>query len=90
MQLEKIFDVIGCTEVQNASFAIFMLNEEAEHWWKTTRETLLFMDWLATHHAKVNCYSKDVTISISKQTEFVFNRIQSFPKFIFTLQVERL
>lgn len=40
MQLEKIFDVVGYIEVQNASFAICTLKEEAKHWWRATRETL--------------------------------------------------
>ena len=37
MQMEKIFDVIGCTEVQKVSFASFMLKGEAEHWWRSTK-----------------------------------------------------
>ena len=32
MQMEKFFDVIGCTEVQKVSFASFMLKGEVEHW----------------------------------------------------------
>ncbi|KAL4643006.1 hypothetical protein ACB092_02G061200 [Castanea dentata] len=40
MQMEKIFDVIGCTEVQKVSFASFMLKGEAEHWWRSTKKTL--------------------------------------------------
>ncbi|XP_050290127.1 uncharacterized protein LOC126728325 [Quercus robur] len=40
MQIEKFFDVIGCTEVQNVSFASFMLKGEAEHWWRSTKKTL--------------------------------------------------
>ena len=33
MQMEKTFDVVGCTEVQKVSFASFMLKGEVEHWW---------------------------------------------------------
>ncbi|KAK4563696.1 hypothetical protein RGQ29_006014 [Quercus rubra] len=40
MQMEKIFDVIGCTEVQKVSFASFMLKGEAEHWWRSTKKTV--------------------------------------------------
>ena len=40
MQMEKIFDVVGCTKVQKVSFASFMLKGEAEHWWQSTRKTL--------------------------------------------------
>lgn len=42
MQIEKIFDVIGCIEVQKVSFAIFMQNGDVEHWWRATKETLPF------------------------------------------------
>ena len=40
MQMEKIFDVIGCIEVQKVSFASFMLKGEAEHWWRSTKKTV--------------------------------------------------
>ena len=40
MQMEKIFDVVGCTKVQKVSFASFMLKGEAEHWWRSTKKTL--------------------------------------------------
>lgn len=48
------------------------------------------MDWLATHHAKVDCSSKEMTICISNQAELVFKRIRSFPKIISTLRAEKL
>ena len=40
MQMEKIFDVVVCIEVQKVSFASFMLKGEAEHWWRSTKKTL--------------------------------------------------
>ncbi|XP_023871514.2 uncharacterized protein LOC111984125 [Quercus suber] len=40
MQMEKIFDVVGCIEVQKVSFASFMLKGEAKHWWRSTKNTL--------------------------------------------------
>ena len=40
MQMEKIFDGVGCVEVQKVSFASFMLKGEAEHWWRSTKKTL--------------------------------------------------
>lgn len=40
MQIENFFDVIDCTEVQKASFTIFMLKGEVKHWWRATRGTL--------------------------------------------------
>ena len=34
MQIEKIFDVLNCPEDQKVSLAAFMLEGEAEHWWR--------------------------------------------------------
>lgn len=51
---------------------------------------ILGMDWLAIHHAKVDCYSKEVTINIPNQSELVFKGIQSFPKIISNLRTEKL
>jgi len=40
MQMEKIFDMVGCTEVQKVYFASFKLKGEAEQWWRSTKKTL--------------------------------------------------
>ena len=40
MQMEKIFDVVGCTKVQKVSFTSFMMKGEAKHWWRSTKKTL--------------------------------------------------
>ena len=40
MQMDKIFDVVGCTKVQKVSFASFMLKGEANYWWRSTKKTL--------------------------------------------------
>ncbi|XP_018685045.2 uncharacterized protein LOC103995568 isoform X2 [Musa acuminata AAA Group] len=37
MQMEKIFDVLNFSDHQKVSFATFMLEGEAEYWWKTIR-----------------------------------------------------
>lgn len=37
-------------------------------------DVILGMDWLATHKAKVDCYSKEVTISILNQFEVVIKK----------------
>lgn len=52
-------------------------------------DVILGMDRLVTHHAKVDCYSKEATISIPNQSE-VFKEIWSFPKIIFAFRVEKL
>ena len=40
MQMEKIFDMVGCTEVQKVYFSSFKLKGEAEQWWRSTKKTL--------------------------------------------------
>ena len=39
-ELEKIFEVMGCTEEQQVIFAAYMLKDEAEYWWRGARELL--------------------------------------------------
>lgn len=53
-------------------------------------DVILGMDWLPTHHAKVDFCNKEVTISIPNQSEFIFKGIQSFRKIIFILRAEKL
>ena len=38
--MEKFFGVIDCSEEQKASYAAFMLDKEADHWWRMTRRLL--------------------------------------------------
>ena len=40
MKIEKFFDVVHCFEEQKASYAIFMLDNEAYHWKRMTRRLL--------------------------------------------------
>ena len=40
MKIEKFFDVIDCFEEQKASYATFMLDKEADHWWRMTKRLL--------------------------------------------------
>ena len=42
LKIEKLFDVIDCPEEQKASYAAFMLDKEAYHWWHMTKR--LFED----------------------------------------------
>ena len=37
MQMEKMFDVLKCTDEQRVLFGTFMLEGEAEHWWRMTK-----------------------------------------------------
>ncbi|RVW12567.1 hypothetical protein CK203_106354 [Vitis vinifera] len=40
MKIEKFFDVIDCSEEQKVSYASFMLDKEADHWWCMTKRLL--------------------------------------------------
>ncbi|RVW88277.1 hypothetical protein CK203_038733 [Vitis vinifera] len=39
-KIEKFFDVIDCFEEQKASYAAFILDKEANHWWRMTKRLL--------------------------------------------------
>ena len=39
-KIEKFFDAIDCFDEQKASYAIFMLEKEVDHWWRMTRRLL--------------------------------------------------
>ncbi|RVW16032.1 Transposon Tf2-12 polyprotein [Vitis vinifera] len=45
LKMEKFFGVIDCSEEQKASYAAFMLNKEADHWWQEEK-ALKFQDGL--------------------------------------------
>ena len=36
-QIEKILDVMDCTEGQRVAFTIFMFQRKAEHWWEMVK-----------------------------------------------------
>ena len=40
MKIEKFFDVIDCSEEQKTSYAAFMLDKKADHWWRMTKRLL--------------------------------------------------
>ena len=40
MKIEKFFDDIDCSEEKKASYATFMLDKEANHWWRMTKRLL--------------------------------------------------
>lgn len=41
MQLDEIFEVIGCVDDQRVSLATFMMKGEVKHWWRTMKEMLI-------------------------------------------------
>ena len=40
LKMEKFFDVIDFSYEQKASYAAFMLDKEADHWWRMTERLL--------------------------------------------------
>ena len=40
-EIEKIFEAMGCLEEHKVTYATFMLQGEAENWWKFIKPTLL-------------------------------------------------
>ena len=40
LKIEKFFIVINCSEEKKASYAAFMLDKEADHWWLMTKRLL--------------------------------------------------
>ena len=40
LKTETFFDVIDCSEEQKTSYATFMLDKEADHWWPMTKRLL--------------------------------------------------
>lgn len=53
-------------------------------------DVILGMDWLTTHHAKVDCFTKEVTFDIPNQPKVVFKGTRSFPKLIFALRAKKI
>lgn len=53
-------------------------------------DVILGMDWLANHHAKMDCFSKEVTFSIPSQFDLVFKGTRRCPKIISAIKAKRL
>ena len=74
MQLEKIFGVIECTTEQRVSLATYMLEGEAEYWWKGAKRLLeskgLQITWETFIETFFDKYFPE-TLKIKKETEFL-------------------
>lgn len=51
---------------------------------------ILGMDWLANHHAKMDCFTKELTFSIPGQSDLVFKGTRRCPKIISAIKAKRL
>ena len=40
LQIEKILDVMNCTDEQRVSFSSFIFQKEAEHWWRAVKSSV--------------------------------------------------
>ena len=40
LKIEKLFEVIDCSEEQKASYATFVLDKEVDHWWRIAKRLL--------------------------------------------------
>ena len=40
LQIEKILDVMNCTDKQRVSFSSFMFQKEAEYWWRAVKNSV--------------------------------------------------
>ena len=40
LKIEKFFDVIDCSKDKKTSYAVFMLDKEADNWWRMTKRLL--------------------------------------------------
>ena len=73
MKIEKFFIVIDCFEEQKASYAAFMLDKEADHWWLMTKRHLEDQGPIVWRQFKEAFYKKYFLDSVRRQKvgEFV-------------------
>ena len=77
MKIEKLFIVIDCSEEQKASYAAFMLDKEADHWWLMTKRLLEDQGPIVWRQFKEAFYKKYFPDSVRRQKVgelFVWNR----------------
>ena len=73
MKIEKFFDVIDCSEEQKASYTTFMLDKEANHWWRMTKRLLKDQKPIVWSQFREAFYKKYFPSSVQRQKvgEFV-------------------
>ncbi|RVW60597.1 hypothetical protein CK203_055515 [Vitis vinifera] len=67
MKIEKFFDVIDCSEEQKVSYAAFMLDKEADHWWRMTKRLLEDQEPIVWSQFREAFYKKYFPDSIRQQ-----------------------
>ena len=76
MKIEKFFDVIDCSEEQKTSYAAFMLDKEADHWWCMTKRLLEDQRLFVQSQFREAFYKKYFPDSIRRQKVGEFVRLK--------------
>ncbi|RVW18432.1 Transposon Ty3-G Gag-Pol polyprotein [Vitis vinifera] len=76
LKMEKFFGVIDCSEEQKASYAAFMLNKEADHWWRMTRRLLEDQGPITWRQFREAFYKKYFPDSVRRQKVGEFIRLE--------------
>ncbi|RVW13360.1 hypothetical protein CK203_095749 [Vitis vinifera] len=99
MKIEKFFDVIDCSEEQKASYATFMLDKEANHWWRMTKRLLedqrpivwsQFRDVFYKYFPDIDCYRGGKTIKFQDGLKpYLKNKISILKLSVYSKVVDR-
>ncbi|RVW41427.1 Retrovirus-related Pol polyprotein from transposon 17.6 [Vitis vinifera] len=76
LKMEKFFGVIDCSEEQKASYAAFMLDKEADHWWRMTRRLLEDQGSITWRQFREAFYKKYFPDSVRRQKVGEFIRLE--------------
>ena len=76
MKIEKFFDVIDCYEEQKASYASFILDKEADHWWCMTKRLLEDKGPIVWSQFREAFYKKYFPDSVRRQKVGEFVRLE--------------
>eukprot|EP00261_Vitis_vinifera_P016314 XP_010645156.1 PREDICTED: uncharacterized protein LOC104877802 [Vitis vinifera] len=76
MKIEKFFNVIDCSEEQKASYAAFMLDKEADHWWHMTKRLLEDQGPIVWSQFRKAFYKKYFPDSVRRQKVGEFVRLE--------------
>ncbi|RVW93540.1 Retrovirus-related Pol polyprotein from transposon 17.6 [Vitis vinifera] len=76
LKMEKFFGVIDCSEEQKASYAAFMLDKEADHWWRMTKRLLEDQGPITWRQFREAFYKKYFPDSVRRQKVGEFIRLE--------------
>ena len=75
LKIEKFYEVIDCSEEQKASYAAFMLDKEADHWWRMTKRLLEDQGLVTWRQFREAFYKKYFFDSVKRQKAGEFVRL---------------